>query len=227
MPWIRIEDKPGAQEERSSRSSLDGLGFVVTVISVAGVLSMVATWFLAAYFPIPADNAVHLGLLVFLFVLFITFPLAVLPFLEGRGRAAIKASLSFAVSGLIAAVALGSLPLLWSRLIAAMPWIQEFPLSTFLLALFLAASGLWRKRNSTENDHRYSWKLLIFQGSLIIFLITSTLLSAVFRFSGGKAWLGAFYLAIALLFGLHAVKVFAEIWRIWRRRRENSHESAV
>lgn len=224
MPWMRIEDKSSAQEERSPHSFPGGLDFAVIVISVAGVLAMVATWFLAAYFAIPDDNTVYLGLLGFLFVLFVTFPLAVSQFLQGQGLAAFKASLSFLLLGLIAAVAVGSLPLLWRQLIAAMPWVREIPWSLFLV-LWLVAHDLWGRRKPTEGDHRHSWKGLIFLGSLLILFIPSTLFSAASRFSGGKAWLGALYLAIALLLGLLAISVVVEACRIWRRRREKPRES--
>ena len=96
---------------------------------------------------------------------------------------------------------------------------------TFLIPwfiLFLLGSFAYNLRKDAQ---KYSWKWLIVEGSLLILLITSTLPSAVSGFSGGKAWLGTIYLAIALLFGLLAVTAFVRAWRIWRRRREKPHES--
>src|SRR5262245_57427815 len=106
MAWTRIEGSSNSEDERRLHTSSDGLGFFVIAIGVAGVLAMVAVWFLVAYYPIPDDEALYLGLLAFLFVLFVTFPLAILRFLQGRGLASIKASLNIAVLGLIAAAAL-------------------------------------------------------------------------------------------------------------------------
>ena len=216
MPWVRTEGKSSAPEALDTRTSPDGLSFAVIVVSVAGVLAMVATWFLDAYFPIPNDEAIYLGLLGFLFVLFVISPFAVSKFLQGHGIAAVKSSLSLLLLGLFAALAVGSLPLLWRRLIAAIPWVQDIPW-TVLLVLYFTANELWRRRSRTQDDHRHSRKRLIFQGSLHILFATSTLALAVFKFSDNKAWLGALYLAVALLFGLLAVNVFVEIWR---RRRE-------
>jgi hypothetical protein len=218
MPWIQIEGKSSAQVERSPRSSPDGLGCAVIVISVAGVLAMVTTWFLDAYFPIPDDEAVYFGLLGFLFVLFITLPFAALKFLGGRGIASVKSSLSLLLLGLFTALVVGSLPLLWRRLTAAIPWAQDIPF-TVPLMLWLTANELLRRQSLAQERHRYSWKKLIFQGGLLIFLVTSNLAFAAFKLSDGKAWLGAFYLAVALLLGVPAINVFVEIWRRRRERR--------
>jgi len=190
----------------------------VIVISVAGVLAMVTTWFLDAYFPVPDDEAVYFGLLGFLFVLFIMLPLAALKFLGGLGRASVKSSLSFLLVGLFTALVVGSLPLLWRRLVAAIPWVQDIPF-TVPMMLWITANELLRRQSLTQERQRYSWKKLIFQGGFLIFLVTSTLAFAVFKFSGGKTWLGAFYLAVALLLGVPAINVFVEIWRRRRERR--------
>jgi hypothetical protein len=220
MPWIRIEGITGSQEELNPRSSLDVLGFaviVMIVISVAGVLSMVATWFIDTYLPIPGGDAGTLGLLGFLFVLFITIPFAVSKLEQGNGIEAIRSSLTIfllgLITGLITAVAVGSLLLFWRRHVAAIPWVQEIPWDILPL-LLVFAYGLWIRRD----DQKYSWKWLIVEGSFLIFLVTSNLLAAVSGFSGGKAWLGTIDLAIALLFGLLAATAFVKAWRIWRRR---------
>jgi hypothetical protein len=84
---------------------------------VAGVLAMVATWFLVADFPIPGDDAIHLGLLGFFFVVFFDLLLisgfATSKFRQGQGMSAIKGSINLFLLGLFAASAVGSLPLLW------------------------------------------------------------------------------------------------------------------
>jgi len=221
MPWIRIEGRTDSQEERTPLSSPDVLGFGLIGIFVAGVLAMVATWFIDTYLPIPGGDAGTLGLLGFLFVLFITIPFAVSKLAQGNG---IKSSLTIfllgLITGLITAVAVGSLLLLWRRLVAAIPWVQEIPWD-ILPILGFCAYDLWIRRD----DQKYSWKWLIVEGSLLILLVKSNLLAAVSSFSGGKAWLGTIDLVIALLFGLLAITAFVGAWRIWRRRREKPHES--
>ena len=222
MPWIRIEGRTGSQEERNPLSSPEALGFGLIGIFVAGVLAMVATWFIDTYLPIPGGDAGTLGLLGFLFVLFITIPFAVSKLAQGNG---IKSSLTIfllgLITGLITAVAVGSLLLLWRRLVAAIPWVQEIPWD-ILPILVVFAYDLWGLR---KDDQKYSWKWLVVQGGFLILLIPPSLLSAISSFSGGKAWLGTIDLAIALLFGLLAITAFVGAWRIWRRRREKPHES--
>jgi hypothetical protein len=213
MAWLQIEGKASAQEPQNPRSSPDWPSIALLVVFGAAVLAMAATWFLDARFPIPNDNAIYLALLGFFFVLFIIFPLAVWKFLQGQGMTAVKSSLGLLLLGLLAALAVGSLPLLWRRLVAALPWVQEIPWS-ILLVLWLTASEFWRRRRRpTQDDQWYSRKALIFKGSALIILVTSGLGLAVSEFSDGKAWLGAFYLMAALLFGLFAVDVFVEIWK--------------
>ena len=223
MAWSRIETS-SIPEERLQGAS-DGLGLVLTAVSVAGVLAMVATWLLVAYYPIPDDEAVYLGLLGFCFVVFLDvfliYHLVGSEVRQGQGIAAVKTSVSLILLGLLVASVVGSLPWLLSRLIATLPWVQEIPWSS-LLVLWLVAYDLWRRRKQTEDDHKHSWKWLIFQASLLVLFITSTLLSAFSGFSEGKALPGALYLAIALLFGLLAVYTFIEILRVWRRRREDA-----
>ena len=223
MAWNRIETSSNPEQRLQGNS--DGLGLALAAVSVSGVLAMVATWLLVAYYPIPDDEAVYLGLLGFFFVVFLdVFLLYYLVGSEvrrGQGIAAVKTSVRLILLGLLVASVVGSLPWLLSRLIAALPWAQEIPWSS-LLVLWLVAHDLWRRRKQTEDDHKHSWKWLIFQGSLLILFITSTLSSAFSGFSDGKAWPGALYLAIALLFGLLAVYTFIEILRVWRRRREDA-----
>lgn len=211
-----------SEEERGPTGSSDGLGLFLGAVSVAGVLAMVATWLFVAYYPIPDDEAIYLGVLGFFFVVllgfFLIYHLAGPEVRKGQRIAAVKTSVSLILLGLLVAAVVGSLPWLLSRLIAAIPWVREIPWST-LLVLWLVAHDLWRRRKPPEDDHGYSWKGLAFLGSLLILFITSTLFAAVSRFSDGKAWLGALYLAIALLFGVLVVNVFVETWRIWRRSR--------
>lgn len=223
MAWNRIETSSNPEQRLQSTS--DGLGLFLTAVSVAGVLAMVATWLLVAYYPIPDDEAIYLGSLGFFFVVFLdvflVYHLVGSEVRQGQSIAAVKTSVGLILLGLLVASLVGSLPWLLSRLIAALPWVQEIPWSV-LLVLWLIAQDLWRRRKQTENDHRHSWQWLLFQGSLLILFVTSTLLSAFSGFSDGKAWPGALYLAIALLFGLLAVYVFIEILWVWRRRREKA-----
>jgi hypothetical protein len=222
MAWKRIAGGSNPEEERGLKGSFDGLGLFLVAVSVAGVLAMVATWLLVAYYPIPDDEAIYLGLLGFFFVVvldfFLIYYLVGPEVRKGQRISAVKTSVSLILLGLLVASVVGSLPWLLSRLIAAIPWVREIPWST-LLILWLVAHDVWRRRRTPEDDRGYSWKGLIFLGSLLILVITSTLSSAVSRFSDGKAWLGALYLAIALLLGVLVANVFAETWRIWRRSR--------
>jgi hypothetical protein len=223
MAWNRIETSSNPEQRLQGTS--DGLGLFLIAVSMAGVLAMVATWLLVAYYPLPDDEAIYLGLLGFFFIVFLDvfliYHLVGSEVRQGQSIAAVKMSVSLILLGLLVASLAGSLPWLLSRLIAALPWVQEIPWS-ILLVLWLVAHDLWRRRKQTANDHRHSWKWLLFQVSLLILCITSTLLSAFSRFSDGKAWPGALYLAIALLFGLLAVYVFIEILWVWRRRREEA-----
>jgi hypothetical protein len=221
MSWVRKKGKSADQEERNLRGSSGGLGFAVTVVVVAGVLAPVATLLVDAYLPIPVNNAIYLGLLVFLFVLFVIFPFAVSGLVQGQGIAAIKSSLWLLLLGLFVASDVGSLSFLWYRLRAVIPWIQDIPWG-LLLVLWLTADDLRRTRSRAQDDPRPSWKNLIFLDSILIILAMATLSSAVSRFSDGKVWLAALHLAIALLFGLLAVSALEEIWK---RRRQKSNES--
>lgn len=227
MAWNRIETS--SNPEQRLRSTSHELGLFLTAVSVAGVLAMAATWLLVAYSPIPDDEAIDLGLLLFFFVVFLDafliYHLVGSEIRKGQSIAAVKTSVSLILLGLLVASLVGSLPWLLSRLIAALPWMQEIPW-TVLLVLWFVAQDHWIRRKQTENDHRHSWKWLLFQGSLLILFITSTLSSAFSGFSDGKAWPGALYLAIALLFGLLAGYVFIEILWVWRRRREKGRQPA-
>jgi hypothetical protein len=62
---------------------------LVAAVSVAGVLAMVATWLLVAYYPIPDDETVYLGLLGFFFVMFLMSPLYIIELVPkfDKGRA--------------------------------------------------------------------------------------------------------------------------------------------
>lgn len=229
MAWNRIETS--ANPEQRLQGTSDRLGLVlVAAISVAGVLAMVATWLLVAYYPIPDDETVYLGLLGFFFVVFLDVALIYhrvgSEVRQGQGIAAVKTSVGLILLGLLVASFVGSLPWLLNRLIAALPWVQEFPWS-ILLALWFVAHDLWRRRRQTEDDHKPSWIWLIFQGSFLILFIALAPLSAFSGFSDGNAWLGALYLAIGLLSGLLAVYNFIEILKVWRRRREKKPQESI
>lgn len=219
MPWIQIEGKPGTQEEPNPRNSPDWLSFGLIAAAAAAFLAMVATWFLVAYSPIPDDNAVYLGLLGFLFVvifdLILIAGLAVSEVRQGEGMAAIKLSVSLFLLGLLVASVVGSLPLLWQRVMTAVPGLRDVPWGTFLL-LWIAAFSLWRRRKPTQENHGYprGWLIvLIVQGSGSALVFVSHLVLGVIRLSSGKVWAGALDLAVALLFGILAGQAFVELWK--------------
>lgn len=218
MARLRVEGKPSSQVPQKPGTSSDGLALVVIWIVAAGVLAMLATWFLVADFPIPDDEVIHLGLILALFILFLVLPVAVSKFLHGRGTAAVKSSIGWLLVGLFAALAVGSLPWLQRRLIAAIPWVQDIPWIVLLVSC-LTASLLWRSRRLSWADS-FSRKQLIAWGIPQILIFMLSLASAVFGFSGGKIWSGILYLMLALLSGFLAVKVFVEVWR-----RREPHES--
>ncbi len=224
MPWIRVEEGSGP-DQRGVRN--DGLTFLVGAVFASGLLSMVATWFFVNHYPVPDDDAIHYGLLGFFFVAVFVLCLAGWVLAESKLRKgqripAIKRIVSLILVGLLVASVVGSLPWLWSRLIAVLPWMRDIP--WFLLLVSLSYYP-WRLRKLTEDHRRQSRKGLMFQGALLLFFVSSTLFSAVSLFADGKAWLGALYLAMALLFGFLAGAVFVELRRIWRTRPEKPHES--
>lgn len=193
-------------------------------VSLAVPLSMFTTWVAISRYPVPDRDSINLGIFLFFLIAFLDVylvcDLIVAGLREGKPRSLLGLAGIFA-AGLLIAAGLGTLPWsiewLWGRLIAAIPWVQEIP--WILLVLWLFAHDFWKRRKSTEAGNRYSWRGLAFLGSLLILFITSILLIAASRFSDGRAWLGALYLALAILFGSLAVNVFAEIWRIWKRSR--------
>lgn len=225
MAGIQIEENTSPQEEGELRHSPEWLGFGLIAIFVAGVLAMVATWFLVAYYPIPNDDAIHLGLLVPLFVVFFDFlliyRLAGSKTRQGQRMAAIKWSVSLLLLGLLAASVLGSLPLLWRRFMTAIPGLREVPWVTIFM-LWVAADNLWRRRRPSRGNRSYPRGWLIVQGSSAVVILAANLVLTVVRFSGGEAWLGALYLAVALLFGVLAAFDFIELWQ---RRRDKPTES--
>ncbi len=218
MPSILVEEGSGP-EEHGVRN--DGGGFLLGAVFVSGFLSMVATWFLVKHYPVPDDDAIYFGLLGFLFVAVFVFCLAGGELAEPKP--AIKRIVSLILVGLLVASVVGSLPWLWSRLIAVLPWMQDIPWN--LLPMFWLVYYPWRQRKLTEDHRRPSWKSLMLQSALLLFFVSSTLFSAVSLFAEGKTWLGALYLAMALLFGFLAGAVFVESRRIWRTRPEKPHES--
>ncbi len=227
MAWTRIE--AGSNLEQKPQGGSDGLGLVVVAVGVAGLLAMVATWLLASYWPVPDDEAISVGLIGFFFVVFLDIFLiyhwAVPAVRRGAGVEAVKMSVSLGLLGLLVASVVGALPWLLSRLLAALPWMQEIP-GVSLLLFGLVAQDLWKRRKETGDDEVRSWVGLILKESALILLIASTLVSAFFGFSGGKAWLGALHLALALLSGYLAVVTFMEILKGWKRRREGGAREA-
>ncbi|SRR6266545_863250 len=202
MPWwIRVKGNANAQEEQNPRDSPNWLGILLIAPLVAGVLAMIATWFLVPYLPIPDDDYIDLGLFLFLFI--VLFDLIMIGF---------AARIRWFLLGLLAAPVVGSLPLLWRYLTASMPWVQDTPV---IIILWLAVGNLWISQRAAQGDHRAS------KGGLIAasgYLLTGalSLFLAVVRFSEGKAWLGALSLTPGLLFGFLAAKTLG---RIWKRRR--------
>ena len=164
MPWMRIEGSSSPLQERELRGSPDGLGFGLIAISVAGLLAMVATWFLVADYPVPDDDAIHLGLLGFFFVVFFDFfliyRLAGSRIQKGQWIAAAKWSIGLILLGLFVASIVGSLPWLFSRLITHYPWIPWL-LRVFFWLGIIVAEFIWvwkarRARNSTRETGQVS-----------------------------------------------------------------------
>ncbi len=197
----------------------------VAAVSLAVPLSMFTTWVTISRYPVPDRDSINLGLFLFFLMVFLDIylvcDLIVADLSNGKPISFLGLTSIFAV-GLLVAVGLGILPWsidwLWRRLIAAMPWVREIPWNK-LLVLWFVAYVLWKKRKSAVVIPRHSWKSLAFLGGSLILLFTSTLLDAAYRFSGGKTSLGALYLTLAIAFGLLAVDVSVEIWKIWSRSR--------
>lgn len=227
MPWIRTEDMPGAQVKRNPGYSFDWLAVSVTATFVAGILAMVVTWLLVAYFPFPDDNAIYISLLGFFFVMFfdllIVSGAAVSKLRQGQRLAPVKESIVWILLGLLAASVVGSLPLLWKWLTIAMPGARDLPWGT-LFMLWVAANNLWMRRMTAQDKRRVSQGWLITQGSLFSLAALGGLLLAASTFSNGRIWLGALHLVVALLFGFLAVEDFLEIRK---RRRAIVHPEKV
>jgi hypothetical protein len=146
------------EEERRLHDSHDRPDLLLIGILVAGVLAMVATWFVVAYFPIPDDDAIHLGLLGFFFVLVIDVFLVYEDLrdakLQGQRVPAIRRSVKLLLLGLLVAAIVGSLPWLWFRLwswlTAAMPWLPDILEELLILAFLLNLIAIWRRRRARK-----------------------------------------------------------------------------
>jgi hypothetical protein len=155
MAWMRIEEGSSSpQEGQRLRDSPDWLGFGLIAVFVAGVLAMVATWFLVARYPIPDDEAIHLGVLGFLFIilldLFLIYHLVGPKIRQGRRMLAIKWFVSLVLLGLLVASVVGSLPWLVRRLIDAVPWLPNIFWGLLLLWSVANTIALWRKRRARK-----------------------------------------------------------------------------
>ena len=155
---MRMERILSPEEERELRASPEWMVVCgLIAFCVAGVLAMVATWFLVAEYPIPDDDAVYLGLLGFLFVMIFDVLIIVLLLfgfagLDRRGErtAAVKLFVKIFLLGLLAALVVGFLLWLLRRLVDVSPWVPNLLVS--LPALWVVASGLarWRKRRARK-----------------------------------------------------------------------------
>lgn len=133
-------------------SDSDGcISFGLIVVCVAGVLAMIVTWVLVARYPIPNDDATHLGLLGFFFVMFLDaffiYRLILPEFRKGDRIEAAKWLVGMIALGLLVAAVVGSL--LWLT-----RWIPDEPWTNWILWLLLALVfipdivRLWKKRRS-------------------------------------------------------------------------------
>lgn len=159
MAWIRVEKGSSLPEEEKLRHSPEWLDFGLIAIFVSGVLAMVSTWFLVAYYPAPTDDAIHLGLLGFFFVVFFDFFLiyrrAGAEIRKGQSLAAAKWSVGLILLGLLVASLVGFLPWLFRRLITYYPWIPVLLRVLFWLMIVAELVGVWgwkvrRARRSPE-----------------------------------------------------------------------------
>jgi hypothetical protein len=151
MAWIRVEDSPD-RERLPVRK--DGFGFIVGALCASGLLSLVATWFVVKYSPIPDDNDIYIGLIGFFFVVFLDLCfifqwIADLKPRRGERVPVIMRSMRLLLLGLLLASVLGSIPWLfsrlWSHLVAAMPWLPD-ALWVFVLISYLPnLIALWKK----------------------------------------------------------------------------------
>ena len=135
----------------------DPLTFILIAFSLAGFLSMMATAFLSARYPIPDDDAITIGLVGFFLVVF--FDLALIyrfvrpEFREGQRIAATKMLATFIVLGLLVAPLVGVLPWLFRWLINYSPWVSRTCRALFVLGLLSQWVWLWRRwrvRKSTR-----------------------------------------------------------------------------
>jgi hypothetical protein len=216
MAWIRIEGEPRSREKWYLLDPSNWIVFVGIAVLVAGMLAVVATGLLVDHLPIPDDDATALGVLGFVFValfdLLLISGVAASKLRQGQRRAALKSSVTLFLLGLLAALVVGSLPILWQRLMTAVPGLQEFPWGS-LLFLYMAADYLWRRRKAAQDSGSYSRRLVIAQGSLSTVVVASSLYLAAAKLSRGEAWFGALHIAVALLYGVIAAQIFVELWK--------------
>jgi len=153
MPWVLIEKSPTFQGERELSHSPAWLGFGLVAIGVSGVLAMVATWFLVDLYPIPDDDAIHLGVLIFCFVVFfdvlLIYRIARSEIRQGQRMGAVKWAAGLILLGLPVAAAAGSLPWLLDRLYAALPWMSGIHWG-LLLAWLAIANVFWQRRRARK-----------------------------------------------------------------------------
>lgn len=136
MVWVRTVGDSSPRQEPSLLHSTDRSPLILlAAFPAVGVLAMIATWFLVADYPIPDDDAIYLGLLGFLFIVFldlffivfVCYLLAMGNFRQGERWWAVKWSIGLFLSGLLVASVVGSLPWLLRRLVVALPWLTDVP----------------------------------------------------------------------------------------------------
>lgn len=165
MAWV-LRDTMNTRAQGSDNRPL----IVALAIIPILLLSMVVTGFLAGHYPLPDDNAITLGLLGAVFVVF--FDLFLLVYLIGgklRERqlaAAVKGGLLILGLGLLIAPVVGVLPWSLRWLVKSNPWIP------FLLAALLPVwmiMDLIRLRKSPRGTRYFNLYCLTF----LAFLITT------------------------------------------------------
>lgn len=157
MAWIRIEESSAPQEEGKLQHSPEWLGFGLIAIFVSFLLAMIATLFLVAYdpVPIPNDDAIHLGLLGFSFIVFLDFfliyRLAGNKIRNGQSLAAAKRLVGLILLGLLVASLVGLLPWALRWLIAYFPWIPVLLRVFFWLIIAAELIWVWKVRRARRS----------------------------------------------------------------------------
>jgi hypothetical protein len=144
MPWWRrTEGDSNAQDERRLFQSPEWQELVLVAVFVAGMLAMMASWFLGTRRLFAIADSNYLFFFLFVFDLFLIGRLINLKFRKGQQTAAGEWVASLSLLGLLVGEVVGLLPFLWHRLVGTMPWISHVPWD-LVLALWFLADGFRR-----------------------------------------------------------------------------------